>query len=214
MTTTTRRAAKPEPKPLSPIDLFRKAVGDHCAGSLDANLTSASLADLRMMRDISPVDWFDLAAPLVVAEVQNAISAELDRRAAEERKAFEEEIRRQIARTRAAVDRAVASIGNYSAYAIDSQWSPVGAYLKAVAERDFWAAVEHVAEVIESHDLLEAVGLYAEEVRKALIDNRYKPASSDPTSCAALIFQGEAAANFVRHYLVTATARMVKGEAL
>lgn len=120
-----------------------------------------------------------------------------------------ESIDHQAAVTAERVAAAAEAMTKASGSSIDSQWSYLTEYGDAVAERDNWATVLHVAgnfagsrpdgnaEAPTAADKVDALRAVVAQVTEGLISNRFGQNSTNPMSNAAAAHKQQAAARFV-----------------
>lgn len=142
--------------------------------------------------------------PVLTADEQAERKAQLDA----ERKNYEvDKVLHAIATAPQAVADAAAKFAEAGQYNINSQWSYVDAYLKAVANNEIWQTVARYAKNIEaklyadgdteSSSTALAVYEYRKELTRNFISNRYAPNSSSQTSNAAQATFAEVASHWL-----------------
>jgi hypothetical protein len=99
---------------------------------------------------------------------------------------------------------------------VDCMWSCATALYEAMATRDIYATIAHIAERSTNDGLafpfVHATIVYGEELAEALLDNRFRQSSTNSLSNVAEEFQQKAASNFLRSYQVYAIRAALRSE--
>lgn len=117
-----------------------------------------------------------------------------------------EDVEDSIRKSQIRVDNAVTELQTGSAYNLDSQGHYINKYLKAVAERDLWRQVErYVGRDLEDGlkvDYPMAIAEVAKEVKRNLLDDRWRGGSTSGTSNVAEATMRAVASGWLRSYSV------------